>query len=50
MLNWAKGQRAHAYFAFVPTLAGGAASIAQIIDEATAKRDMENYGQQPLSL
>ena len=50
LLNWAKGQRAHAYFAFVPTLAGGAASIAHIIDEATAKRDVENYGQYSLDV
>ena len=50
LLNWAKGQRAHAFFAFIPTLAGGAASIAHIIDEATAKRDIENNGQYSLDV
>ena len=50
LLNWAKGQRAHAFFAFVPTLVGGAASIAHIIDEATAQHDMDCYGQCPLDV
>ena len=48
LLTWAKGQRAHAFFAFIPTLVGGAENIAHIIDEATAQRDLEQYGQQPL--
>ena len=50
LLNWAKGQRAHAFFAFIPTLLGGAASIAHIIDEATAKLDMKNYGEYSLDV
>ena len=50
LLTWAKGQRAHAFFAFIPTLAGGVASIAHIIDIAAMQCDLEQYGQQPLCL
>ena len=50
LLTWAKGQRAHAFFAFIPTLVGGVASIAHIIDLATMQHDLEQYGQQPLCL
>ena len=49
LLNWAKGQRAYAYFAMATTMIGGAANVAHIISEASAKRDIEQYGQQTLT-
>ena len=48
LLNWAKGQRAYAYFAMATTMIGGAANVAHIISEASAQRDIEQYGQQQL--
>lgn len=48
LLNWAKGQRAYAYLAMATTMIGGAANVAHIISEASAQRDIEQYGQQPL--
>lgn len=48
LLNWAKGQRAYAYFAMATTMIGGVANVAHIISEASAQRDIEQYGQQPL--
>lgn len=48
LLNWAKGQRAYAYLAMVTTVIGGAANVAHIISEASAQRDIEQYGQKPL--
>lgn len=48
LLNWSKGQRAYAYLAMATTMIGGAANVAHIISEASAKRDIEQYGQQPL--
>ena len=48
LLNWAKGQRAYAYLAMTVTVMGGAANVAHIISEASAQRDIEQYGQQPL--
>lgn len=48
LLNWAKGQRAYAYLAMATTVIGGAANVAHIISEASAQRDIEQYGQQPL--
>lgn len=50
LLNWAKVQRAYAYLAIATTVIGGAANVAHIISEASAQRDIEQYGQQPLSL
>ena len=47
LLNWAKGQRAYAYLAMATTMIGGAANVAHIIPEASAQRDIEQYGQQP---
>lgn len=49
LLNWAKGQRAYAYLAMATTVIGGAANVAHIISEASAQRDIEQYGQQPLT-
>lgn len=49
LLNWAKGQRAYAYIAMATTMIGGAANVAHIINDATAQRDIEQYGQQPLT-
>lgn len=43
ILDWAKVQRAYAFIAMGTTMIGGVASIAEIIDEATAKRDIEEY-------
>lgn len=48
LLNWAKGQRAYAYLAMATTVIGGAANVAHIINDATAQRDIEQYGQQQL--
>lgn len=48
LLNWAKGQRAYAYLAMATTVIGGTADVAHIINDATAQRDIELYGQQPL--
>lgn len=48
LLNWAKGQRAYAYLAMATTMIGGAANVAHIISEASAQRDIEQYGQQTL--
>ena len=50
LLNWAKGQRAYAYLAMATTMIGGAANVAHIISEASAQRDIEQYGQQTLFL
>lgn len=50
LLNWAKGQRAYAYIAMATTMIGGAANISHIINDATAQRDIDQYGQQPLAL
>lgn len=50
LLRWAKAQRGYAYFALIPAVAGGAANVASIIDEVTAKREIEQYGQKPLEL
>lgn len=50
LLNWAKGQRAYAYLAMVTTVIGGAANVAHIINDVSAQRDIEQYGQQPLCL
>ena len=47
--NWAKAQRAYAFFAIASSTFGGALNIAHIVDEATAQHDIENYGQQVLS-
>ena len=49
LLNWAKGQRAYAYIAMATTMIGGAANVARIINDATAQRDIEQYGQQPIT-
>ena len=49
LLNWAKGQRAYAYLAMATTVIGGAADVAHIINDATAQRDIDLYGQQPLT-
>lgn len=49
LLNWAKGQRAYAYLAMATTVIGGAANVAHIISEALAQRDIEQYGQKPLT-
>lgn len=49
LLNWAKGQRAYAYLAMATTVIGGAANVAHIISEASAQRDIEQYGQQTLT-
>lgn len=48
LLNWAKGQRAYAWIAMTNTVIGGVANVAHILSEATAQRDIEEYGQQPL--
>lgn len=48
--NWAKAQRAYAFIAIVYSTFGGVSNIAHIIDEATAQKDIENFGQQPLVL
>ena len=48
LLNWAKGQRAYAYVAMAITMIGGSANVAHIISEASAQRDIEQYGQQQL--
>lgn len=50
LLNWAKGQRAYAYIAMAATMVSGAANVTYILSEALAQRDVEQYGQQPLSL
>lgn len=49
LLNWAKGQRAYAYLAMATTVIGGTANVAHIISEALAQRDIEQYGQKPLT-
>lgn len=49
LLNWAKAQRAYAYLAMATTVIGGAANVAHIISEASAQRDIEQYGQKPLT-
>ena len=43
LLAWAKAQRGYAFFAFIPTLIGGAATIAHLLDEATALKDIEEW-------
>ena len=43
LLAWAKAQRGYAFFAFIPTLVGGAVTIAHLIDEATALKDIEEW-------
>jgi hypothetical protein len=50
LLNWAKGQRAYAWIAIANTVIAGVANVSHIISEATAQRDIEEYGQQPLTL
>lgn len=40
---WAKAQRGYAFFAFIPTLVGGAVTIAHLVDEATALKDIEEW-------
>ena len=47
--NWAKAQRAYAFFAIASSTFGGAFNISHIVDEASAQHDIENYGQQSLS-
>ena len=47
--NWAKAQRAYAFFAIASSTFGGASNIAHIVDEITAQHDIEKYGQQVLS-
>lgn len=47
--NWAKAQRAYAFFVIVSSTLSGASNIAHIVDEITAQHDIENYGQQSLS-
>lgn len=49
LLNWAKGQRAYAYLAMATKMIGGVANVAHIISETSAQRDVEQYGQQPLT-
>lgn len=49
LYNWAKAQRAYAFFAVASSTLGGVANIAHIVDEAIAQHDIENYGQQPLA-
>lgn len=49
LLDWAKGQRAYAYIAMATTMIGGAVNVAHIINDATAQRDIEQYGQLPLA-
>ena len=48
--NWAKAQRGYAFFAITTSVLGEGMNVAKIIDEATAKRDVETYGQKDLSL
>ncbi len=43
LLAWAKAQRGYAFFAFIPTLVGGAVTIAHLVDEATALKDIEEW-------
>ncbi len=43
LLAWAKAQRGYSFFAFIPTLVGGAATIAHLLDEATALKDVEEW-------
>ena len=50
LLNWAKGQRAYAWIAMANTIIGGVANVAHILSEATAQRDIEEYGQKTLTL
>jgi hypothetical protein len=50
LLNWAKGQRAYAWIAIANTVIAGVANVSHILSEATAQRDIEEYGQQPLTL
>ena len=50
LLNWAKGQRAYAWIAIANTVIGGVANVSHILSEATLQRDIEEYGQQPLTL
>ena len=50
MRNWAKAQRAYAFFAISSSMFGGALNITHIVDEVTAQHDIDNYGQQPLAL
>ena len=49
LLNWAKGQRAYTYLAMAATMIGGTADVAHIISDASAQRDIEQYGQQTLT-
>ena len=46
LLTWAKAQRAYAFIAMGTKMIGGVANIVGIIDEATAKRDIEEYRKQ----
>ena len=43
LLAWAKAQRGYAFFAFIPTVVGGAVTIAHLVDEATALKDIEEW-------
>lgn len=48
LFNCARGQRAYAYIAMATTMIGGVVNVSHIINDATAQRDIEQYGQQPL--
>ena len=50
LCKWANAQRGYAFYAMISSALGGAGNVAHIIDEATAKRDVGNYGEQSLSL
>lgn len=50
ILHFAKAQRAYAFLAAFSSAWGGVSSFAHIINEATARLDIGNYGQQPLSI
>ena len=42
-------RRADAWIAMANTVIGGAANVAHIINDASAQRDIEQYGKQPLT-
>lgn len=42
-------RRADAWIAMANTVIGGVANVAHIVDEATARRDIDSYGKQSLT-